>query len=220
MPPELTTTYVFILASTSLYREAWHALLSGQPHIVPAGKVSDPSELRLLETSGQRTTILIDVPTSQVEVARQLHEVVPEIGLLVLVDAYDLGSILPLLRSGAMGCISHDAPVGELARAIIAVGRGEMALPPAVAGRALAALASGKSVGDDDDTLMEALTVREAEVLSLLAEGMTNKDIAQALILSVRTVEAHLRSIYSKLGVTSRTEAALWAVRNGYGPQD
>ena len=67
------------------------------------------------------------------------------------------------------------------------------------------------------DELIEPLSDREMEVLRLLAQGLTNKAIAQSLILSVRTVEAHLRSIFGKLGVHSRTEAALWAVKHGYG---
>jgi len=103
--------------------------------------------------------------------------------------------------------------VGDLIRALIAAARGEMALPPDIAGQALAALARGDSALPP---IVEPLTERESDVLHLLASGMTNKDIAQALIISVRTVEAHLRSIYSKLGVDSRTEAALWAVQNGY----
>lgn len=69
------------------------------------------------------------------------------------------------------------------------------------------------------DRLIEPLSEREADVLRLLAQGLTNKDIAQTLILSVRTVEAHLRSVYGKLGVRSRTEAALWAVKHGYNPE-
>jgi DNA-binding NarL/FixJ family response regulator len=64
------------------------------------------------------------------------------------------------------------------------------------------------------------LTEREQEVLSFLAQGYTNKDIAQALFLSVRTVEAHLRNIFGKLGVTSRTEAALWAVNHDFAVRD
>jgi DNA-binding NarL/FixJ family response regulator len=63
---------------------------------------------------------------------------------------------------------------------------------------------------------VETLTDREREVLSLLARGLTNKDIAQSLFLSVRTIEAHLRNIYGKLDVNSRTEAVLWAVQHGY----
>ena len=107
--------------------------------------------------------------------------------------------------------------MAELDRAIIAVGRGEIALPPSIAARALAALARGETIKGD---LIEALSEREVEVLQLLAQGMTNKDIAQTLILSVRTVEAHLRSIFGKLGVRSRTEAALWATEHGYRPQE
>ena len=75
-------------------------------------------------------------------------------------------------------------------------------------------LARGERLEGD---LVEPLSARETEVLGLLARGLTNKDIAQSLMLSVRTVEAHLRSIFGKLAVGSRTEAALWAVRHGYG---
>jgi len=103
--------------------------------------------------------------------------------------------------------------VADLARAIIAAGRGEIVLPPAVAVQSLMALAQGQPV---EQSLVGPLSERETEVLKLLAHGHTNKDIAQALFLSVRTVEAHLRSIFAKLGVSSRTEAALWAVQHGY----
>jgi DNA-binding NarL/FixJ family response regulator len=81
----------------------------------------------------------------------------------------------------------------------------------------LVALARGESAAQ---SLVEPLSEREIEVLRLLAHGSTNKDIAQTLILSVRTVEAHLRNIYGKLGVRSRTEAALWAVKHGYGAEE
>ena len=107
--------------------------------------------------------------------------------------------------------------MGDLARAIIAAGRGELVLPQSVSGRALAALTRGVVIRAD---LVEPLSKREVEVLHYLAGALTNKDIAQTLFLSVRTVEAHLRNIYGKLGVDTRTEAAIWAVRNGYGPEE
>jgi DNA-binding NarL/FixJ family response regulator len=81
----------------------------------------------------------------------------------------------------------------------------------------LVALARGEAVQEASPA---ALTSREQEVLKLLAQGFTNKDIAQTLFLSVRTVEAHLRNVYSKLGVSSRTEAAIWAVNHGFGVND
>lgn len=161
------------------------------------------------------TTLLIDFPSPRLPFIQQLQTTYPDAGLLVMVDDYELDRLLLLLRAGATGCISRDEPVAELARAIIAVGRGEMWLPPAIVGRALAALARGKTT--DGEALIEPLTERETDVLRLLAQGLTNKDIAQTLILSVRTVEAHLRNIFGKLNVTSRTEAALWATRHGYG---
>lgn len=212
------STRLIIFSSASLHREAWRALLSGQPAILIVDAVADAFEVVPLLQPDQPTTVLVDVLSPQPDLAQQLRTVAPEAGLLFLIQSYELSEVLVLLRAGATGCISRDASLGDLARAIIAVGRGEIALPPHIAGRALAALARGEPVSDDG--LIEPLSEREVEVLRLLAQGMTNKDIAQTLILSVRTIEAHLRNIYGKLGVRSRTEAALWAVEHGYGPDE
>jgi len=212
------STRLIIFSSASLHREAWRALLSGQPAILIVDTVADAFEVVPLLQPDQPTTVLVDVLSPQPDLAQQLRTVAPEAGLLFLIQSYELSEVLVLLRAGATGCISRDASLGDLARAIIAVGRGEIALPPHIAGRALAALARGEPVSDDG--LIEPLSEREVEVLRLLAQGMTNKDIAQTLILSVRTIEAHLRNIYGKLGVHSRTEAALWAVEHGYGADE
>jgi DNA-binding NarL/FixJ family response regulator len=209
---------LIIFSSASLHREAWRALLSGQPAILIVDTVADAFEVVPLLQPDQPTTVLVDVLSPQPDLAQQLRTLAPEAGLLFLIQSYELSEVLVLLRAGATGCISRDASLGDLARAIIAVGRGEIALPPHMAGRALAALARGEPVSDDG--LIEPLSEREVEVLRLLAQGMTNKDIAQTLILSVRTIEAHLRNIYGKLGVRSRTEAALWAVEHGYGADE
>jgi DNA-binding NarL/FixJ family response regulator len=208
------STRLIIVASTLLYREALRALLSSQPHIRVVGTVADALEVTALLQPGQPTTILVDLPAPQPALARKLKAIAPEAGLLFLVHSYELKEILQLLQAEVSGCVSRDETVGDLARSIIAVGRGEIALPPHIAGRALAVLARGEPAGTP---LVEPLSERETEVLSLLAQGLTNKDIAQTLVLSVRTVEAHLRSIFGKLGVHSRTEAALWAVKHGYG---
>ena len=213
MTPQLTATQVIVYTPASLQREAWRALLAEQPFIDVLVTACEVSVVAPLVEPGQPTAVLVDLPGLRIDLAQQLHAAVPDAGLLFLVDDYDLETVLPLLRAGATGAISRDAAVPQLARALIAVGRGEIALPDSIAGKVLTALARGDAA---DSGPLEPLTEREVEVLHLLAEGMTNKDIAQALTLSVRTVEAHLRSIYSKLGVESRTEAALWAVRNGY----
>lgn len=210
-------TRLLIYAPAALQREAWRALLTDQPGIVLGGALTDPTQLAPLHQPDWPTTLLIDLPTPQVDLIRSLKEIDSNIGLLILVHTYDVAEIIPLLKAGATGCLSRDESVGELARAIIAAGRGEIVLPPTLALQALTALARGEPIGPADP--IEPLTDREVDVLRLLAQGLTNKDIAQTLILSVRTIDAHLRSIYGKLNVRSRTEAALWAARNGYGPE-
>jgi len=209
-------THLVMLSPAALNREAWRALLSTQPDIVVYNLVVDASNLAAALPSGQPTTLLVDLPAPQLELARQVKLLAPEAGVLFLVQSYDLAEIVPLLQAGATGFVSRNDSVGDLVRAIVAAGRGELVLPSSIAARALTALARGESVGSNP---VEALSERETEVLRLLGQGFTNKDIAQTLILSVRTVEAHLRNIYGKLGVRSRTEAALWAVRHGYGPE-
>jgi DNA-binding NarL/FixJ family response regulator len=220
----LSATQLIVFASESLYREAWCALLSRQPYIQVVGATHYVAEVKSFLSTNQPTTILIDVSTPTPALAHQLRIVTSNWGLLFLVHTHDLAEVIALVQAGATGCISRDDSVGELVRAIIAAGRGEVVLPPSMAAnilaslahtaRALATLTQNQAV---TETMVEALSERETDILSLLGQGMTNKDIAQTLIISVRTVEAHLRSIFDKLGVHSRTEAALLAARLGYG---
>lgn len=204
------TTQLLILAPSKLHQAAWRALLDGQPGLSVvgvSGKVANVSGFQ----PDPPAVVLVDIPAIQDEMVRELRSQVPDCGLLFLVESYVLEEIVSLLRAGATGFVSHDASLAELSRGIIAAGRGEIVLPQELATKALVALARGEVVKEE---LSVALTEREQEVLSYLAKGYTNKDIAQALFLSVRTVEAHLRNIYGKLGVASRTEAALWAVNH------
>ena len=146
--------------------------------------------------------------------APALSETLPDYGRLYLVDAYDLAQIVSLLQAGMTGVISRDATVPELTKGLLAVARGEIVLPPSLAAQALLSLARGNIAPQQHQ--VESLTDREQDVLTLLAQGMTNKDIAQSLFLSVRTIEAHLRNVYGKLDVNNRTEAVLWAVQHGF----
>lgn len=202
-----------IIVAPALHREAWRALFAVQPDIVVAGAFGDPGEIDSIPPASGPATLLVDLSSPDVEIVRRLRNRAPECGLLFLVRDYQLAEVIALLQAGVTGVVSRDEPVGNLARAVIAAGRGEIVLPPALAAQALSALARGERTAGD---LVEALSEREVQVLRLLARGLTNKDIAQALMVSVRTVEAHLRNIYGKLSVGSRTEAVLWAVRHGY----
>ena len=213
----MMSTSVIVMAKTNLYRAAWRSLLERQPGIIVLGVADRAAEMSALLEHDQDVAVLVDLPDVHTEMVDQLRSALPECGLLFLVENYELGGIVGLLRAGATGIMERDVAVADLARGIIAVGRGEIVLPPDLATRALVALARGEAVQEASPA---ALTSREQEVLKLLAQGFTNKDIAQTLFLSVRTVEAHLRNVYSKLGVSSRTEAAIWAVNHGFGVND
>ncbi|MCL4559488.1 MAG: response regulator transcription factor [Chloroflexi bacterium] len=208
-------TELIILSPYTLHRQAWKALLMNQPGIRVVEEVNGVSRMPQTVAPGP-ATILVDLPALQPDFVNELKRSVPHAGLLILVQSYEIAEVIALLQAGAIGFISRDASLGDLARAIIAAGRGEIVLPPEIAIQSLMALAQGQPI---EQEIAAPLSERETEVLRLLAQGFTNKGIAQALILSIRTVEAHLRGIFAKLGVSSRTEAALWAVQHGYSAQ-
>ena len=188
------TTHVMVYAQANLHCAAWRALLTGQPDIVVVDVITGRGEFAALSPLKPPAVVLLDLHTPHPELIQHCASIQSDLGLLVLISSDELDIILPLLRAGATGCLSRDESVADLARALIAVGRGELVLPPTIATRALAALARGERV---QEALTEPLSEREVEVLRLLARGLTNKDMAQTLILSVRTVEAHLRSIFA-----------------------
>jgi DNA-binding NarL/FixJ family response regulator len=209
LPPQ-----VIILSSASLPRLAWEALLAAQPGLSIWGTAANVDDLIALPPTQTATTILFDLPYPPPPWTAALSETLPDYGRLYLVDDYDLAQIVSLLKAGMTGVLSRNAIVPELTRSLLATARGEIVLPPSLAAPALLALARGKVAPQQHPT--ESLTNREQDVLTLLAQGMSNKDIAQSLFLSVRTIEAHLRNIYGKLDVNNRTEAVLWAVQHGF----
>lgn len=131
----------------------------------------------------------------------------PEVAVVILTSFSAREQILRALDAGAVGYLLKDAEPDELGRAIRAAARGESPLDP----RAARALLGARRAGAPLDTLSE----REREVLLMVVEGLANKQIAQRLSISEKTVKAHLTSVFRQIGVTDRTQAALWAERNG-----
>jgi DNA-binding NarL/FixJ family response regulator len=142
-----------------------------------------------------------------IEATRRVRAASPEIAVVVLTSFSDRERILRALDAGAAGYLLKDAEPNELARAIEAAARGEAPLDPKAA-RAL--LSARRAPGP-----AEGLSEREREVLAMVAEGLPNKVIAQQLAISEKTVKAHLTSVYRQIGVSDRTQAALWAQREG-----
>ena len=131
----------------------------------------------------------------------------PKVAVVVLTSFSDRERILRALDAGAVGYLLKDSEPEELARAIDAAARGDAPLDPRAAGALLSARRSAQPA--------QELSEREREVLLMVAEGLPNKLIARRLSISEKTVKAHLTSVYRTIGVTDRTQAALWAERNG-----
>ena len=142
-----------------------------------------------------------------IEATRRIKKAQPDVAIVILTSFSDRERILRALDAGAAGYLLKDAEPDELTRAVHAAAQGEAPLDP----RAGRALLSARTAGSPADALSE----REREVLAMVAEGLPNKLIARELGISEKTVKAHLTSVFRRIGVTDRTQAALWAERNG-----
>jgi two-component system, NarL family, response regulator LiaR len=156
---------------------------------------------------------------SGIEATRRIRESMPEIQVLVLTAYDDDQYIFSLLQAGASGYLLKTAPVNELVKAIRLVKSGESPLDPSIARKVVFRMAGDQGsripIGEQA-SLIEPLTPREQEVLQLLAQGLNNRAIAETLYVSDRTVQAHLTNIFAKMGVSSRLEAVLTAIRRGW----
>jgi two-component system response regulator DegU len=150
-----------------------------------------------------------------VEVTRQLREQHTSTAILALTVHDDSQTIFGLLESGAVGYVLKDEALETLASAVRAAAQGDSWLSPAVARqvvhRAVAQVAPSPSLPAE----LSSLTPSERQVLSLLAQGLDNAAIAERLVVTKRTVQNHVSNVYGKLGVNSRTEAMLYAIRHG-----
>lgn len=144
---------------------------------------------------------------------RAIKEIAPEARIIVLTSFTDNEHVMPALRAGAIGYLLKDVGAEDLVRAIQGAQQGQAQLHPDVAQRLMEQVTTPKAPGSDRPA--SVLTPREIEVLRLIANGMSNKEIARALVLNERTVKGHVSNILSKLGLADRTQAALYAVREG-----
>jgi DNA-binding NarL/FixJ family response regulator len=181
-------------------------------------EASDGREAVQLAIRERPDVVVMDFSMPQlngIQATRQIKAVAPGIAILVL-TAYDSDQyIIGFLEAGAAGYLLKDVHIDEVIKAIRAVYAGESVLHPAVARRVIDRFvlpAEKRSVSD----ALDELTDREMDVLRLAAKGMSNREIAAELVISVRTVQTHLNNVFNKVGVGSRTEAVIHALRKGW----
>lgn len=204
----IPSLHVCILGGPTLWRLGLQALLADRPNLTTVIHAADP-----VQVVGSPNVFLLDGGIAD-KVLDFVLASFPRTRLLIIADDLPEPILLSWLEKGVLGCIERDASLPDLLNAIRQVATGEVSLPPALALQLVQHMA--RQLPSGKETLPEPLSKREQEVLTLLVQGLSNKAIAQRLYLSVRTVEGHLVNIYGKLGLHSRTEAALYAVRQGW----
>lgn len=195
----------------SIVRRGLVSLVQSEPDMAVVGEATDSNEaLRLAEQLRPDVLVLdLSMPGSGgVEVTRQLSKFVPDVRILILTFQDDEGMFYAAMSAGAAGYILKRAADAELVQAIRAVANGQ----PYVHPRFLGALLRGVTSDNDSDTPQsQTLTAREQEVLVLLARGYTNREAADMLSISVRTVESHRANLMSKLGLRTRFDMVNYA---------
>lgn len=213
---ELTT--ILLADDHPLLRQSIRNILEKQPDFRVVGEVENGEDAVKLANEMNPNVILMDITMPKMdglEATRQIKEAHPEIAVLVLTIHSDDQHIVSILQAGAAGYLTKSVFGEEVVQSVRGVVAGEMVLSSSIGKRLLqhAALHPSKPVSLDAG---EKLSIREIEIIRLAARGMSNKLIADELGLSLRTVKGHLANIFSKLDVSSRTEAVITGLKIGF----
>jgi len=205
---------VLIADDHPIVRAGIVSMLNKEPDIHVVGEIGDGNQVERLTMENAADVLVLDVNMpglDSVITTRHLKEQCPALHILVLTAYDDDAYVTGLLSAGATGYLLKEEALETLVTAIRAVARGESWLSQRIAGR-LARKALARS---EATTEPGPLTPREREVLRLLALGLSNDEIAERLVITRRTAQNHVSSIYGKLGLASRAEAVLYAIRHG-----
>ncbi|MCA6095379.1 response regulator transcription factor [Streptomyces sp. SCA3-4] len=207
---------VLLVDDHQVVRRGLRTFLEVQDDIEVVGEAADGAEGVACAEELRPDVVLMDVKmpgTDGIEALRRLRELANPARVLIVTSFTEQRTVIPALRAGAAGYVYKDVDPDALAGAIRSVHAGHVLLQPEVA----EALLSQDDTGGGGQGRGNALTEREREVLALIADGRSNREIARALVLSEKTVKTHVSNILMKLDLADRTQAALWAVRQGIG---
>lgn len=204
------TIRLLLVDDHAVVRQGLRMFLSLDPDFEIVGEATDGHAALKLARELQPDVVLMDLlmpGMDGIEATGILRREMPDIEVIALTSVLEDSSVVGAIRAGAIGYLLKDTEANELIRAIKAAAEGQVQLSPQAAARLMREVRAPESP--------EALTERETEVLRLLAQGQSNKEIARELSIGEKTVKTHVSSILGKLNVSSRTQAALYAVRIG-----
>lgn len=213
------TIRILICDDHSVVREGLRALIATEPDMEIVGEAADGIKAIAAYQALNPDVTLLDMVMPRMdglEVIRSIKEKSPEAKILVLTSFAEDDMVFPAIKSGALGYLLKDSSPEELIRAIRDVNRGEASLHPSIARRLIMELSQPTSL----PPTLEPLSDRELDVLRLVAKGHSNEEIADSLIISERTARGHVSSILAKLHLANRTQAALYALREGIAALD
>jgi two-component system, NarL family, response regulator LiaR len=210
---------VLIADDHAVVREGLRGLITSERGMEVISEARDGHEAVLQARALHPDVILIDLVMPHLdglEAIRQIKTENPEARILVLTSFADDDKVFPAIKSGALGYLLKDSSPYELLQAIRDVYRGESSLHPTIARKLIREISAPSNL----PLAAEPLTEREVDVLRLLAQGLSNEEIAESLFIAQRTVSTHVSNILGKLHLANRTQAALYALREGLARLD
>lgn len=218
---------VLIVDDHAVVRQGLKTFIDLQEDMLVVAEGENGAQAVTLADQHQPDIILLDLVMpgmDGVEATRQIQENSPDSRVLILTSFGEDEKVFPAIRAGAQGYLLKDIQPTELVRAIRDAYQGKVQLHPDIARKLMSALADASDAAGvvESPPILSTndLTEREQEVLSLIANGMNNRQIAEQMIISEKTVKTHVSNVLSKLGVDDRTQAAIWALKHGLGPDD
>ena len=205
---------VLIVDDHAIVREGQRALIDTEPGMEVVGEAKDGFEAVELADTLQPDVILMDLHMPRKDGIEAIEEIKtgnPEARILVLTSFTEDEKVYSAIKAGAMGYLLKDSSPQEILDAIRKVYQGDTTLHPSIANKLMRELQRSSNLSPTEDPL----TAREVEILKLVAQGLPNQEIAETLVISERTVRTHVTNILSKLHLANRTQAALYALREG-----
>jgi DNA-binding NarL/FixJ family response regulator len=206
---------VLVADDHALFRQALRGILSTEPDLELIGEAGDGEEAVRMAAELVPDVVLMDVRMPKlagIDAARQISTQLPSTKIVMLTVSDEDGDLFEAIKAGASGYLLKEVDPAEIADAIRQIHAGQSLLSPAVASKLVSEFAA-LSKRADEKAMRPSLTARELEVLTLAADGLTNRQIGRRLEISENTVKNHIRNILEKLHLHSRMEAVLYAVR-------
>ena len=215
----MDTVRILIVDDHAIVREGLRTLIASEPRMELVGEAADGVEAVSLARSLKPDVILMDLLMPRkdgLEAIDEIKQENPDVSILILTSFAEEDKVFPAIRAGALGYLLKDSSPQQLLQAIHDVSRGESSLHPSIALKLVREI----SQPSDLPPAKHPLTEREVDVLKLVAQGLTNQEIADRLVISEWTVRTHVRNILGKLHLANRTQAALYALREGLAELD